>query len=110
MGRGVPIGVAVRLVSAISFLVTAGSGDGSLSSRGKIDGTLEELDEDIDGEGVAITEGSKEDVDDERGLNRESPERFDTGGNVSIDVSNPKSPSDSVDEPAISGREDEFKL
>jgi hypothetical protein len=106
----VPIGVAVGLGSAISFVVNAGSGDGNLSSRGKTDVTLDELDEDVDGEGDAITEGSKEEVDDDLGLNRDSPESFCTDGNVSIDVSNPKSPSDSVEEPAISRREDEFKL
>ena len=110
-GRGVPIGVAVGVVSAISFAVRIGRGDVNLGSSGKTNDTLEERDEgDVDGEGGATNEGLKEEVDDESGLNRESPERFCDGDNDSIDDSSPKPPSDSVEEPGFSRRKDEFKL
>jgi hypothetical protein len=107
-GRGVPIGVAVGVVSAISFAARIESGD---VNRGKTNDALEERDEeDLDGEEGATSEGLKEEVDDEPGLNRESPEGFCDGDRDSIDDSNPKPPSDSVEEPGISCRKDEFKL
>lgn len=106
-----PIGVAVGVVSAISFAPRIGSGDGNLGSSGKTNDTLEEREEeDVDGEGGATNEGLKEEVDDESGLNRESPESFCDGGSDSIDDSNPKPLSDSVEEPGISCRKEEFKL
>ena len=98
-----PIGVAVGVVSAISFVVRIGSGDVNLGPRGKTDDIFDEGD--ADGEG---TEGSKEELDDDLGLNRDSPESFCDDGNVPIDDSNP--PSDSVEELGISRRKDEFKL
>jgi hypothetical protein len=107
----VPIGVAVGVISAISFVARIGSGDGKLGPSGKTNDTLEERDEEDDvGEGGATKEGLKEEVDDESGLNRESPESFSDGGRDSIDNSNPEPPSDSVEEPGISCRKDEFKL
>lgn len=106
-----PIGVAVGVVSAPSFEARIGSGDVNLGSSGKTNDTLEERDEeDVDGEGGATKEGLKDEVDDESGLNRESPERFCDGDSDSIDDSNPKPPSDSVEEPGFSCRKDEFKL
>ena len=106
-----PIGVAVGVVSAISFIARIGSGDGNLGPSGKTNDALEECDdEDGDGEEGATNEGLKEEVDDESGLNRETPESFCNGGSDSIDDSNPKPPSDSVEELGISRRKDEFKL
>jgi hypothetical protein len=106
----VPIGVAVGVVS-ISVAARIGIGDGKFGPSGKTNDTLEECDEeDVDGEGGAANEGLKEDVDDESGLNRESPESFCDCDSDSIDDSNPKPPSDSVEELGISCRKDEFKL
>lgn len=110
-GRGVPIGVAVGVVSAISFAARIGSGDVNLGPSGKANDILEERDEeDVDGEWGATSEGLKEEIDEESGLNRDSPESFCDGDKDSIDDSNPKPPSDSVEEPGISRRKDEFKL
>ena len=110
-GRGVPIGVAVGVVSAISFVARIGSGEDNLGPSGKTNDALEERDEeDGDGEGGAANEGLKEDIDDDSGLNRERPESICDGGSDSIDDSIPKPPSDSVEEPGISRRKDEFKL
>lgn len=105
-----PIGVAVGVVSAISFAARIGSGEVIFGPGGKTNDKLEERDEDVGGEGGATNEGLKEKVDDESGLNRESPERFCDGDSDSIDDSSPKPPSDSVEEPGISCRKDEFKL
>ena len=103
-----PIGVAVGVVSATSFAARIGSGDVNLGPSGKANDTLEERDEeDVDGEGGATSDGLKDEIDEESGLNRESPERFCDGVRDSIDDSNPKPPSDSVQEPR---RNDEFKL
>ena len=95
-----PIGVAIGVVSAISFAARIGSGDVSLGPGKTID-TLEERDEeDVDDEGGAATgnEGLKEEVQvvDESGLHKESPEIFCEGDSDSIHDSNPKPPSDSV--------------
>jgi hypothetical protein len=96
----VPIGVAVGVVSAISFV-----GDGNLGPGGKTDDTLDEGV--VDGEGGVITEG---DVDNDLGLKRDSPESLCNDVNVPIDDSNPKPPSDSVERLRISRRKDEFRL
>lgn len=106
-----PIGVAVGVVSAILFVARVGNvGDNSGLSCITGD-ALEELDEDIDGEGGAVKEGFREEFDDEpEGLNRESPESFCSGGSVPIDDSSPEPASDSTDEPGISRKKDEFKL
>ena len=105
-----PIGVAVGVISAVSFVARIGSGDGNPGPSGKTKDALEERDEDADGEGGATNEGLKEEVDDESGLNRETPESFCNAGSDSIDDSNPKPPSDSAEELGISCRKDEFKL
>lgn len=102
------IGVTVGVASAISFVTRIGSGNGNFGPRGATNDTLEEPDE--EDEGGAVDEGLKEEVDDEPGRNKESPESFCIGGRVSIDDSNSEPPSDSVDEPGISCRKDEFKL
>lgn len=89
-----PIGVAVGVASAILLVAKFGDGDGSSALRGKGSDNLEEFDE-VDGEGGAVNEGFKEEVDDEpKGLNRESPESFCNGGSVPIDDPSPDPPSE----------------